>query len=282
MQVVIVSGLSGSGKSVALNTFEDLGYYCTDNLPLELLPQFLQSPSISFREKVAIGADVRGMGTGLKELPDMIRQLRSSSNDFLLLYLHADKEILSKRYNETRRKHPLSNKNTALSLALDREKVLLEDICTEADIAIDTTYLDIYQLSSLLKQRVSTKSIARLSILFQSFGFKYGAPRDTDFMFDVRCLPNPYWVEGLRVYTGLEKPVMQWLSNNDEVSKMTNDLASLLGYWVPAYIKNQRAYLTISTGCTGGKHRSVYITERLHDFFSARDDVDVMVFHREL
>lgn len=282
MQIVIVSGLSGSGKSVALNTFEDLGYYCTDNLPIELLPQFVQSPSIAMRDKVAVGADVRGSRRGLTELPDQIKAMKQSGHDVILLYLHADKSILLKRYNETRRKHPLYLQQTSLQAALDLEQAMLVDIRSCADLDIDTTYVDIYQLADLLKRRVAKQKRSRLSLMFQSFGFKYGAPSDTDFIFDVRCLPNPYWVESLRLHSGLEKPVMEWLDEHDKVHDMKDDLTNLAEKWIPEFIKNQRAYLTFSIGCTGGKHRSVFITERLTEHFQGREKLDVLSFHREL
>ena len=282
MDFVIVSGLSGSGKTMALNTLEDQGYYCIDNLPLELLNSLFLSKSISQREKVAIGVDVRSSQAGLHHLPKDIKSIRKDGHNVTLIYLHAEKEILLKRYNETRRKHPLTTSAIGLSEALEIEIKLMKPIRLAADLEIDTTFTNIYQLANFLRQRVCNADQRKLSLMFQSFGFKHGIPASTDFMFDVRCLPNPYWINEIRMHNGTEKPIENWLETHDAVAEMKNDIISFIEKWMPSFIENQRAYLTVSIGCTGGRHRSVYITKQLGKHFHNSDATDITVFHREL
>lgn len=285
MNFVIISGLSGSGKTMALNTLEDNGYYCIDNLPLSLLPALFQSESIKMREKVAIGVDVRSRETGLKRIPDDIKNIRQQGHNVTLVYLHAEEQILHKRYNETRRKHPLTNSQVSLTQALQREIVMMSPIRMVADLEIDTTYTNIYQLASFLRTRIcdanSTNS-SNLSLMFQSFGFKHGIPSSTDFMFDVRCLPNPYWIREIRQYNGTHQKIAEWLETHDAVHEMKNDLIRFTEKWIPSFIENQRAYLTLSIGCTGGRHRSVYITEQLAHYFQQQYNNEVTLFHREI
>ncbi|HEC05042.1 MAG TPA: RNase adapter RapZ [Thiothrix sp.] len=285
MDFVIVSGLSGSGKTMALNTLEDQGYYCIDNLPLELLGSLFLSPSIALREKVAIGVDVRSSKAGLHHLPTDMKTIRNDGHNVTLVYLHADQQILLKRYNETRRKHPLTTDKIGLSEALTLEVELMSEIRFAADLEIDTTYTSIYQLASFLRSRVCDIDQHSLSLMFQSFGFKHGIPASTDFMFDVRCLPNPYWVNEIRQYKGTEKPIINWLEAQNEVIEMKQDIINFTEKWMPSFIANQRSYLTISIGCTGGRHRSVYIAEQLGQYFSSLESdhsANITVFHREI
>ncbi len=282
MNFVIVSGLSGSGKTMALNTLEDNGYYCIDNIPLSLLPALFQSDSITLRDKVAIGVDVRSSEMGLKRIPDDVKEIRQQGHKVTLLYLHADEQILLKRYNETRRKHPLTSSEVSLSKALQIETQMMAPIRSAADFEIDTTYTNIYQLSSFLRSRICNDSGGKLSLMFQSFGFKHGAPSSTDFMFDVRCLPNPYWISEIRQYSGKDEEVSDWLETHTEVAEMRDDLIGFVEKWIPHFIENQRAYLTISIGCTGGRHRSVYITEQLGKYFRKKYSNDITLFHREI
>ena len=282
MHFVIITGLSGSGKTMTLNTLEDQGYYCIDNFPPDLLTSLFLSPSISQRDKVAIGVDIRSSGTGLNNIPEFVSNIKKEGHNANIVYLHAEKQIVLKRYNETRRKHPLTNKNLSLSEAIDLEEKMMAKIRENADLEIDTTYTDIYQLASLLRSRICKNSKQQLSLMFQSFGFKHGPPGDADFIFDVRCLPNPYWVSELRMHSGKEQPIIDWLETHDSVKQMRDDLITFTEKWIPHFIDNQRAYLTLSIGCTGGRHRSVYITEQLGKYFRKAYSPDVVIFHREL
>ncbi len=282
MNFVIVSGLSGSGKTMALNTLEDQGYYCIDNLPLELLNSLFLSPSIVQRDKVAIGVDIRSSQSGLNHLPTDLKTIRDDGYNVTLIYLHAENHILLKRYNETRRKHPLTTREIGLSEALALEIELMSSIRSAADLEIDTTYTNIYQLASFLRSRVCNTDRQNLSLMFQSFGFKHGIPASTDFMFDVRCLPNPYWINEIRMHNGTDQPIIDWLETHDAVVEMKQDIINFTEKWMPHFIENQRAYLTISVGCTGGRHRSVYIAEQLGEYFRTQHSPDITVFHREL
>ena len=281
MHLIIVSGMSGAGKSLVLHTLEDQGYYCIDNLPLELLDQALDTERVLKRKKIAIGIDVRSGEKYLQKLPDMVTNFRNMFNTDII-YLYAGKSVLLKRYDETRRKHPLSNTETTLREAISKEYALLLPVREISDIKIDTSTSNIYELAALIKKRVCASEQQSLSLMFQSFGFKYGTPRDSDFLFDVRCLPNPYWVPELREHTGLEEEVKDWLSSHEMVTKMEHDLTTFIKNWIPHIIDSQRAYLTISIGCTGGRHRSVYLTEKLATYFRKIYKNSVIVQHREL
>ncbi|KAG1665757.1 Nucleotide-binding protein [Nymphon striatum] len=217
-------------------------------------------------------------------LPPSLKQLHVLKAKFKtdVIYLYAGKSVLIKRYDETRRKHPLSDKTTTLRDAILQEYEVLGPIREIADLQIDTSNMDIYKLAALIRSRISDASQQSLSLVIQSFGFKYGTPRDSDYLFDVRCLPNPYWVPELRSYTGLEEPVKEWLSSQELVQKMKNDLCQFLEHWIPHFIENQRAYLTVSIGCTGGHHRSVYLVEQLAEHFRKLDKPSIIVQHREL
>lgn len=281
MHLVIASGMSGAGKSQALHTLEDQGYYCIDNLPLELFENAFQSDILMKHKKIAIGIDIRGGKKYLKKLPEMVKKLKSRFKTDVI-YLYAGKSVLIKRYDETRRKHPLTDSNTTLRDAILKEYDLIAPVREIADIQIDTSNTDIYELASQIKKRICDSQQQSLSLMFQSFGFKYGTPRDSDYLFDVRCLPNPYWIPELRGHTGLEKEVITWLSSQELVTKMEQDLTGFIEQWIPHMIASQRAYLTISIGCTGGHHRSVYLTEKLAKYFQKSYKNSVIVQHREL
>lgn len=281
MHLVIVSGMSGAGKSQALHTLEDQGYFCIDNLPLELLDSALKSNRLLESKKIAIGIDARSGEKHLEKFPEVVSNLKSQFKTDII-YLYAGKAVLIKRYDETRRKHPLSEPDTTLRDTIIKEYELLAPVREIADIQIDTSTTDIYELSSQIKNRICGTKQQSLSLMFQSFGFKYGTPRDSDYLFDVRCLPNPYWVPELRGHTGLENNVQQWLSSQELVNKMESDLKTYIENWIPHIISSQRAYLTISIGCTGGHHRSVYLTEKLATYFFKVYKDSVIIQHREL
>lgn len=281
MHLVIASGMSGAGKSQALHTLEDQGYYCIDNLPLELLEITLETKRVLKHQKIAIGIDVRSGKKYLQKLPKIVSKLKDRFKTDVL-YLYAGKFVLIKRYDETRRKHPLSDAKTTLREAILEEYDLIAPIREIADIQIDTSNTTIYQLANTIISRVCGGKQQSLSLMFQSFGFKHGTPRDSDYLFDVRCLPNPYWVPELRSHTGLEKVVSDWLSQQELVVKMENDLKKFIGDWIPPIIESQRAYITVSIGCTGGHHRSVYLTEALANHFRNMNETSVIVKHREL
>ena len=284
MHLVIISGLSGSGKTVALNTLEDEDYYCVDNLPLGLLPEFvnrIMERTIQPYEHIGIGIDARSDSSDLRRFVDIIKPLREQDIDIEIIYLQADLPTLIKRFSDTRRKHPLTRKGLPLAEAIEVERNLLGEIAEHADLYIDTTYTNIYQLRDQIKEQVIKREQKGLSVLFQSFGFKHGTPTDSDFVFDVRCLPNPHWEPMLRPLTGLDREVIDFLQESGEVEEMLEYIRGFLNNWIPRFEQQNRCYLTISIGCTGGQHRSVYITEQLCDDF--RESVDhVSLRHREL
>ena len=282
MKLYIISGVSGSGKSTALHVLEDLDYYCIDNLPVVLLPDFADKCTASeFPQQAAIGIDARNIIKDIQKFPESLEKLRNSGIDCELLFFNADDSILIKRFSETRRKHPLTQNNIPLAEAIKLERELLDPISICADLVIDTSHYNIYQLRDLVKSRVAEKSPMTLSILFQSFGFKHGVPSDADFVFDVRCLPNPYWESNLRKQTGLDTEVIEFLQKQDQVSNMFGDVKDFLNKWIPQYESSNRCYMTIAIGCTGGQHRSVYIVEQLAAYFSAKEK-NVTIRHREL
>lgn len=284
MKLVIISGLSGSGKSVALHTLEDEDFYCVDNLPLGLLPDFVQrmmDTTIQLYESIAVGIDARSESQDLRDFSAIIKPLRSLNIDITIIYLQAELPTLIKRFNDTRRRHPLTRKGLPLAEAIDVERNLLSDIAAESDLYLDTTYKNVHQLRSLIKEQVGKRENTGLSVLFQSFGFKHGTPTDSDFIFDVRCLPNPHWEAKLRPLTGLDLEVIDFLKNSEEVEQMLDYIGSFLNNWIPKFEQQNRCYLTISIGCTGGQHRSVYIAEKLCENFTDRFG-SVSIRHREL
>ncbi|MFZ1324895.1 MAG: RNase adapter RapZ [Candidatus Contendobacter sp.] len=284
MRLIIVSGLSGSGKTIALQTLEDLDYYCVDNLPFKLilpLTREIFASSDCAPPAVAVGVDARNFIDELHAFPTTLAELRASDLSVEVLFLQANDDTLLKRYSETRRRHPLDLGNLPLREAIRQERLLLEPISASADLIVDTTDTNIYQLRELLRARLHDTPPEAMSLLFESFGFKNGVPADADFVFDVRCLPNPHWEPALRPLTGLDPPVIDFLERQPEVAAMIAALAGFLETWLPRFEASERSYLTVAIGCTGGQHRSVYIANALARHFSALRD-DVMAHHREL
>ena len=271
MKLIIVSGQSGSGKSIALRVLEDLGYYCVDNLPVKLLPQLLQTLN-SETKRVAVSIDVRNLPNDKQELQQILSSLRQQLH-LTSIFLDANKASLIKRYSETRRLHPLSKNDLSLSQAIDTEQQRLGPLAQQADLKIDTSELNIHELSEQIKERILGKKNNQLVLVFQSFGFKHGLPMDADYVFDVRFLPNPHWIPELKPYTGLDTPVINYLSQQPEVMNFTRQIENMLSTWLPLLEKNNRSYVTVAIGCTGGQHRSVFIAEQLANRFKLQDRV---------
>ena len=266
MRLIIVSGLSGSGKSVALHILEDLGYYCIDNLPAALLKSLLAEvtrPGEQPTPRIAVGVDARNRMSDLESLPELIDELRKVDVQTDVLFLQASDDILLKRYGETRRRHPLANHGTELRAAIATERELLGPIINSTDLAIDTSRTSVYELAEIIRERVDRRKSNMLSVLIESFGYKHGIPADADFVFDLRCLPNPYWTTELRALTGQDEAVKAFLDDQLIFQQMYEDVLSFLSRWIPDYVSFDRAYLTVALGCTGGQHRSVYMAEKL-------------------
>ena len=277
MQLVLVTGMSGSGKSVALKVLEDSGYYCVDNLPAHLLPglaDFLREGSY---QRVAVSVDVRS-GSTLNDLPTWIAELRRRAIDLRVLFLDAKTDTLVKRFSETRRRHPLSDDTRTLPECIEAERELLAEVSAQAH-HIDTSELSAHALRAWVKDFVGL-SASGLTLLFQSFAFKKGIPLDADLVFDVRCLPNPYYDPLLRPLSGLDAAVIEFLQKDANAQRMLADIWKFLDDWLPCYIRDNRSYLTVAVGCTGGRHRSVYFVESLARRFQTL--VPVLIRHREL
>jgi UPF0042 nucleotide-binding protein len=285
VKLLIVTGMSGSGKTIALRALEDAGFFCTDNLPVCLLDAYLEHMVESQGdeiEQIAVGIDARSQLANAADLPKLISQLRQQQEfDCEVISIEAKRETLIKRFSETRRKHPLSDHNLSLEQAIDKERELLAPLIDAADLHIDTTQTTLHELRDLIRKRVSDKDDSQLSISFESFGFKHGVPADADFVFDVRCLPNPHWQAELRPLTGLNNEVAKFLEQHEQTKKMLKDLKKFLQDWIPNFEVDGRSYLTVAIGCTGGQHRSVYITNQLYQHFSASRP-KVLSRHREL
>ena len=265
MRLVIISGLSGSGKSVALNVLEDSGFYCIDNIPVGLLRSFIKEirrREDSDYENVGVGLDARNL-PDIDELPELIKELRTDGETCELVFLQANDDVLLSRFSETRRKHPLTSESVSLPEAVAKERRLLGPIIDMADLVIDTSSTTVYDLRDLVRDRVASRADTALSILIESFGYKHGIPADADFVFDVRCLPNPYWEPKLRPLNGKDQSVRDFLNAQPQVVDMIGDIESFLRQWIPHYETFQRSYLTIAIGCTGGQHRSVFMVESL-------------------
>ena len=269
-RLVVVSGLSGSGKSVALNMLEDLGWYCIDNIPAGLV-QALVSHSLRTEEpiyrRLAVGLDARNRPDDLASIPTLVADLRRAGLRCEVLYLHAEDDVLLRRYAETRRRHPLAGADKSLADAIAEERRLLHPLIDSADLVIDTSRMSVHALRDSIAQRVEPRAPGRLSILFESFGFKHGTPGDADFVFDARTLPNPYWEPALKPLTGRDAKVVEFLEASPRVDKMLADLVRFIEGRLPEYEEANRGYLTIAIGCTGGQHRSVYLVERLAAHF---------------
>ena len=283
-RLIIVSGLSGSGKSVALHALEDLGYYCIDNMPVGLLRSLLEEiarPGDSAASKIAVGVDARNRKEDIESLPVMIADLRASRVQTDVIFLQASEDVLLKRYRETRRRHPLASPSVELRSAIRRERELLGAIINAADLVIDTSRTSVYELANTLQDRVDPRKTNNLSILLESFGFKHGIPADADFVFDLRCLPNPYWNAELRSLNGLDPTVADFLDAQPAFTRMYDDILAFLQRWIPEYVSFNRSYLTVALGCTGGQHRSVHMTEKLARALGTSHD-PVHTRHNEL
>ena len=275
MQLIIVTGLSGSGKSVVLKALEDTGYYCVDNLPATLLPQIYENLAAS-QNRVAISTDTRS--AALEALPENIERLKSQGVNVQVLFLESTTQALVKRFSETRRRHPLSNQDITLAESIERERKLLAPL-SELGHHIDTSDLSANTLRGWVKDFVAQEN-KNITLLFTSFGFKHGIPLDADFVFDVRCLPNPHYDPVLRPMTGRDAPVKAFLAEQTLVQEMYQDIQNFVSRWLPSFVQENRSYLTIAIGCTGGQHRSVYIVEELGQHFSKQQQV--LIRHREL
>ncbi|WP_313738605.1 RNase adapter RapZ [Pseudomonas sp.] len=284
MRLIIVSGRSGSGKSTALDVLEDHGFYCIDNLPAGLLPQLTENVLLKAelqQPKVAVSIDARNLPGHLSRFPALLEDARSKHIQCNVVYLDADEDILLKRFSETRRRHPLTTADRSLAEAIRVESDLLGPIADLADLKVDTSNLNLYQLRDSLKLRLLNQPEPGTAFLVESFGFKRGMPVDADLVFDVRCLPNPYWNCELRDHSGLEQPVIDYLAAQPDVEEMFQDIAGYLLKWLPRFAASNRAYVTIAIGCTGGHHRSVYLTERLGALLQ-QTLKNVQVRHRDL
>lgn len=284
MRLIIVSGRSGSGKSTALDVLEDNGFYCIDNLPAGLLPELAERALLHtelLQPQVAVSIDARNLPSQLKRFPELLDEVRSRHIHCDVIYLDADDETLLKRFSETRRRHPLTNDKRSLAEAIRDEELLLASIIDHADLKIDTTHLNLYQLRDTLKLRLLNQPEPGTAFLIESFGFKRGMPVEADLVFDVRCLPNPYWKAELRDYSGLDQPVIDYLSAQPDVDEMFQDIHGYLSKWLPRFAASNRAYVTVAIGCTGGHHRSVYLAERLGQALKAPLK-NLQVRHRDL
>lgn len=285
MRCLIVSGQSGSGKTVALNTLEDEGFYCVDNLPISLIPDLIDRISTTHAElhqSVAVGVDARSSDAdSLQHFPHIIERVRKLVDSLEVIFLQTDLDTLVRRFNETRRRHPMTRQDRPLVQAIHEERRVLEPISQLADTFIDTTTTNLHQLRQHVRNRIVRKKGDGTSILFQSFGYKHGTPLDTDFAFDIRCLPNPHWQVNLRPLDGRDEPIVRFLEEHNSVLEMFDSINHFLKTYVPHFEAEGRAYLTISIGCTGGRHRSVYMVEKLAAAFREAGHT-VSIRHREI
>lgn len=280
--LILVSGLSGSGKSTALGALEDLGYYCADNLPAALLKEFaghIRSDPMLYR-RVALGVDARSRGPALTAIPEWMDELIGEGLDCELLFLAAEPSILLQRFSETRRRHPLTSDQDALPAAIDKEEKLLQPLRQRADWVMDTSRTNIHQLRRQVWKWAGERGDA-MTLVLESFAFKRGVPQDVDFLFDSRCLPNPHWEDELRPKTGRDDEVRAWLEQDPAAGAMFDDISRFLVDWLPRFENAQRSYVTVGIGCTGGRHRSVYLVERLQQAL-AESFPQVLVHHRDL
>jgi UPF0042 nucleotide-binding protein len=283
MQLVIISGRSGSGKSTALHQLEDEGYYCIDNLPVSLLPALVQETSrqdFGHFRGTAVCIDARNAWKDLADFVDIVDALPDTVHTEIL-FLDAQDAALMQRFSETRRRHPLSSESIPLADAIAKERLLLGPISSDASLVLDTTQMTIYELRDAIKQRLLKNGSGTMSLLFQSFGFKRGVPADADLVFDVRMLPNPHWVKELRMKSGLESEVQEFLESQPLAGELYHDICAYLDAWLPRYRDSNRSYMTVALGCTGGQHRSVYLADRLFHHYQARFP-NIHVRHREL
>jgi len=283
MKLLIISGRSGSGKSTVLHILEDRGYYCIDNLPASLLPSLadrLLSDS-AINSKIAVSIDARNIYADLQNVPNIIQELKRKDFSVDIIFLDANSQTLLRRFSESRRKHPLSTDKVGLREAIDKETEMLEAISLMASLNIDTSAMSLHELRDAIKSRIVEQSDVGLALSFQSFGFKNGVPMDADIVYDVRCLPNPYWEVPLRALTGVDRKVIDYLDSQQEVQYMFADIKDFLQKWLPRFEENSRSYITVALGCTGGQHRSVYLCEKLGYYFRGHMK-NVQVRHRDL
>lgn len=284
MRLIIVSGLSGSGKTVALHVLEDIGYYCIDNMPAALLKSAVEEVTTGSEQPtrmLAVGVDARNRRQDLEALPQLIDDLRAQNIRTDVVFLQASDDVLLKRFSETRRRHPLAERGAALRAAIHAERDMLVQVINAADLIIDTSRTSVYELAETIRERVDRRKENTLSVLIESFGFKNGIPADADFVFDVRCLPNPYWDLKLRGLTGLDDEVRNFLDEQETVAAMYADILAFLTRWIPEYDNMHRSYLTVAIGCTGGQHRSVYMVEKLGSALEQAHD-SILTRHNEL
>ena len=283
MRLIIISGRSGSGKSTALNQLEDEGFYCIDNLPISLLLALVEkthSDEFDTFQGIAVCIDARNAWKDLKQFAAIMRSLPQSV-EAQVLFLDAQEINLLQRFGETRRRHPLSTKSIPLAEAIDKERELLEPIYDCASLVLDTSHMTVYELRDAIKQRLLGSSVGTMAILLQSFGFKRGVPADADLVFDVRVLPNPHWIKELRLQTGLDADVKAFLESQPMTGELFHDICHYLDNWLPRYRESNRSYMNINLGCTGGQHRSVYLTERLFGHYKEQLPT-INIRHREL
>ncbi|MFZ2235104.1 MAG: RNase adapter RapZ [Dokdonella sp.] len=281
--LTVISGMSGSGKTVALRTLEDLDYYCVDNLPVALLPALVDTVSRDESQRdrrLAVGADVRNRQQDLQRLPDVLAALAGQGIGYQTVFLDTRDEVLIKRYSESRRRHPLSSDGLALADAIAMERRLLRPMQSIADRVIDTSDLNVHQLRRLIITSMGAAA-GSLTLLFESFAYKRGVPADADFVFDARSLPNPHWNAQLRPLSGKDAPVREWLEQQPDVGAFRDDISTFLDNWLPRFETDGRSYVTICIGCTGGRHRSVYLAERLAERYRDRHR-QVLSYHREM
>ncbi len=280
MKRIFLSGRSGSGKTVALRALEDQGFYCVDNIPINLIPELLNQTEEKYPE-LAIGVDARNIPASDEEFDKVMKHLQGKGKQFQVIFIDASDTTLLKRFSETRRRHPLTAEGLSLAEAIAVEKQRLEPITRYAQLVIDTTTKTPHELCETIVNRVMGDNETQISLLFKSFGFKHGAPTDADFVFDARCLPNPYWEEQLRPFNGKDQPIIDYLEDAPTVQEYFWQLKTFLHTWIPRFEEGNRNYLTVAIGCTGGQHRSVFMVEKLAAAFSPLFH-DIQVRHREL
>ncbi|MCP0911679.1 MULTISPECIES: RNase adapter RapZ [Acinetobacter] len=277
-RILIVTGQSGSGKSSALQVLEDLGYYCIDNLPLALLPEIVAKlHSENNLEQLALGVDVRSTRADLQEFDHVFEQLQQHGSVDIIYLTTQDQELIA-RFSASRRPHPLASRFKSLNECIQEEKILLMPIQLRSTVHIDTTDKSVHDLKHTLLTKLGQTD--NLILILQSFGYKHGIPLDADYVFDVRHLPNPHWELELRKFSGLDQPVQEFLQKSDQVEDMFNDIYHFLDKWLPTFSEGHRHYMTVSVGCTGGQHRSVYIVDRLKKALEAKWSIQVL--HREM
>ncbi len=284
MRLIIVSGRSGSGKTSALHVLEDLDFYCVDNLPVTLLPELTRTLAADLpdTQNIAVGIDARNLPNDLHHIGGILKKIREQGISVEVIYLDARNEVLIQRFHSTRRKHPLSSPTHSLHEAIAHESELLDRINLHATLRLDTSSYNIHELREEFRRRINALETGSMALLFESFAYKQGVPVDADFVFDVRCLPNPHWQIELREQSGLDTGVIEFLNHQTAVQEYMQDLCGFLEKWIKAFDTGDRSYLTVAIGCTGGQHRSVFISEQLAEHFRLLGYHLIQVRHREL